>query len=342
MRGGSAHGPITPWALPPRNRGNQSAGATNLSIDSGAAITLPGRAPLPIVEPATESPIQQRQSTLQQTPGSRSHDPKGFYHSGATPIFASQSDQRFHYCLYVPTTPLAPDRVMPLVVIMHGTGRTGPQYRDAFADFAEEHGCTVCAPIFPAGIDDPGELHNYKFIEYHGIRFDQVLLDIVDEVGRGFPVETSRFFLHGFSGGGQFSHRFFYLHPERLAGVSIGAPGRITQLDPGLSWWLGTGGFGERFGRDIDLAELRKVPVHMVVGELDTETWEINNPGDTNWMDGVQHTGRTRIERLRTLRAGYERHGIDVRFDLVPGVAHNGFGVLDTVRSFVGDHLDRR
>jgi len=258
-------------------------------------------------------------------------DPKGFYHSGATPIFASRIDPRFHYCLYVPSERVAG---RPLVVIMHGTGRSGPQYRDAFAAFAEEHGCVVLAPIFPAGIDDPEDLHNFKFIEYHGIRFDRILLAIVDEVAERYGVDGTRFLLQGFSGGGQFAHRFFYLHPGRLAGVSIGAPGRITRLDDAEPWWLGTRGFADRFGAPVDHAALRRVPVQMVVGDQDVETWEINNPGDSNWMDGAEKAGRTRVERLRTLEANFAEHGIAVRFDLVPGVAHNGMGVLDAVRDF--------
>jgi len=78
----------------------------------------------------------------------------------------------------------------------------------------------------PGRIGDPEDLHNFKFIQYQDIRFDQVLLDIVDEVGERFNLDTDRFCLHGFSGGGQFTHRFLYLHPDRLAAASIGAPGR--------------------------------------------------------------------------------------------------------------------
>ena len=267
-------------------------------------------------------------------PNAKVRDPKGFYHSGATPIFASRADQRFHYCLYVPAAHRTAERPLPLVVIMHGTGRTGPQYRDAFASFAEERGCVVLAPLFPAGIDDPDDLHNYKFIAYHGIRFDRVLLAIVEEVAERYALDAGRFCLQGFSGGGQFAHRFFYLHPDRLTAVSIGAPGRITLLDDTQPWWLGTGGFAEVFGAAPDVAAMRRVPVQMVIGDRDTETWEINNPGDSNWMDGTEKTGHTRIERLHTLRTNFENHGITVRLDLVPGVAHSGMGVLGPVKEF--------
>jgi len=269
-------------------------------------------------------------------------DSQGASFIGGTPFFASQHDQRLQYALYVPKDHTPEAAPLPLVVIQHGTGRSAELYRDRWKGFAIKHNCVILTPLFPAGLVEPRELHSFKFLEYKGIRFDEELLHIVDEVGEGFNTETETFYLHGFSGGGQFAHRFFYAHPDRLAGVSIGAPGRITQLDESLPWWLGTGGFEERFGITIDLDALRRVPVQMIVGGDDVETWEINNPGGPNWMDGVEKTGGTRIERLETLRANFEANGIEVRFDVVPGVAHKGSEVIPVVQEFMADLLSRR
>ncbi|MCE7004758.1 alpha/beta hydrolase [Kibdelosporangium philippinense] len=260
------------------------------------------------------------------------------YTRGSTPLIASQVDPRLHYCLYVPQE-LPPQA--PLVVIQHGTGRTAQKYRTAMREFAEERRVVILAPLFPAGLIDPDDVHNFKFIEYHGIRFDHMLLAIIDEVAARYPVATERFYLHGFSGGGQFTHRFLFLHPSRLAGASIGAPGRITQLDDSLPWWLGTKGFEDRFGQSIDLDAVRQVPVHMVVGSEDLDEFEINNPGESNWMDGCERTGRTRVERLRTLRRNFESRGIDVTFDVVDGVAHSGSAVLPAVQRFFGSLIGR-
>ncbi|WP_030901631.1 hydrolase [Streptomyces sp. NRRL F-5126] len=261
---------------------------------------------------------------------------------GGTPFFASRHDQRLSYALYVPKDHTAQAAPLPLVVIQHGTGRSAELYRDRWKEFARAHRCIILTPLFPAGLGRPGELHNFKFLKYEDMRFDEELLHIVDEVGELFNARSERFVLHGFSGGGQFVHRFAYVHPGRLAGLSIGAPGRITRLDDSLPWWLGVADFKDHFGATIDLDALRRVPVQMVVGAEDTDTWEINNPGDSNWMDGVEKTGATRIERLRTLRDDFERQGIEVRFDLVPGVGHEGVGVAPAVQEFVADVLARR
>jgi poly(3-hydroxybutyrate) depolymerase len=265
--------------------------------------------------------------------------PTRTYFTGATPIFASRADQRVSYCLYLPHWSETDPERLPLIVLQHGTARTAARYRDAFRDFCDQQRCAVLAPLFPAGIGDPEDLHNFKFLAYGDLRFDLLLLAIVDEVGERFPIATEKFLMYGFSGGGQFAHRFLYLHPDRLAAISIGAPGRITQLDDTLPWWLGTKGMAEVFGTTPDIAAIRDVAVQMVVGANDVETWEINNPGDSNWMDGVELTGDTRIERLRTLERNFRANGVSVQFDVVPDVAHSGFAVRPTVEAFLARSL---
>ena len=266
-------------------------------------------------------------------------DPTAYYYAGSTTQFAYQADQRFSYCMYVPSGYNTRSDSLPVVVLQHGTGRRGPQYRDQFEDFAEANNAVILAPLFPAAIEDPDDLHNFKFIKFHDIRFDLILLGMIDEVATKLDIRTDRFLLHGFSGGGQFTHRFFYIHPDRLMGVSIGAPGRITLIDEDLPWWLGWKDMQKAIGISPKPELLPQVPVQMVVGSEDVETWEINNPGGSNWMDGAERAGRTRIERLRTLERNFRSHDIDVRFDLVPGVAHKSMLVLDPVKAFFRDVL---
>lgn len=262
-------------------------------------------------------------------------DPVEFYHSGPTAFFASQRDQRFSYCLYVPSAHRNATEPLPLLVLIHGTQRMAERYRDAYRSFAEDHDCVVLAPLFPAGIGEPGDLHGFKRLSFRGIRFDQVLLDIVDEVEQRYRVRADRFLLHGFSGGGQFAHRFAYLHAEKLAALSIGAPGRVTRIDPDVPWWLGTADLRERFGKDLDLDALRAVPVQMIVGAEDTQTWEIAEPE-------VDAGGDTRIARLTSLRRNFEGHGISVRFDLVPRVGHRGLELQGSVQRFLSEVLTQR
>lgn len=264
-----------------------------------------------------------------------------YYDWGATPFFALGADPRVSYCLYVPESyEEAGASRYDLVVLMHGTERGAATYRDKFAEFAARHDTIVLAPLFPCHLAGPGDLDNYKLIEAAGMRFDTLLLAMVSEVAAKYRLRGDRFLLHGFSGGGHFAHRFFYLHPQRLLGVSIGAPGVVTLLDPQLPWWTGTADLEARFGTTIDLAAMRQVAVQMIVGAADTDTWEITIPENSPWwMPGANDAGQTRIERLRSLQASFERAGIVVRFDVVPEVAHNGWSVLEPVKTFFSQIL---
>ncbi|MBS7705681.1 hypothetical protein [Chelatococcus asaccharovorans] len=141
----------------------------------------------------------------------------------------------------------------------------------------------------------------------------------------------------------KFARRFFYLHPERLMGMSIGAPGIVTLPDPTKPWWVGTGGMERIFDKTPDLDAMRKVPVEMVIGAQDIETWDVTvKPGSRNWMEGVNDPGETRVDRLRGLEKAFEAQGIAVRFDLVPGVEHAGGLVQEPVKAFLADVLARR
>jgi poly(3-hydroxybutyrate) depolymerase len=265
------------------------------------------------------------------------------YDLGHTTVFASRHDPRFSYCLYVPSV-LEQSDPPDLVVAMHGTGRAFMSYRDAFADFARWNNCIILCPLFPVGVLGDGNRDGFKYMQEAGIRYDEVLLSIVEEVGERYDIEVDRFALFGYSGGGHFTHRFLMFHPDRLWAASVGAPGSVTLLDPTRDWWVGIRDVKERFGIEINSEAMGRVPVQMIVGAADLETWEITHrEGGRHWMPGANDAGRTRPERLDSLRRSFEAQGIKVRFDLVPNVPHDGNRVVEHVESFFADVLkDRR
>jgi hypothetical protein len=117
----------------------------------------------------------------------------------------------------------------------------------------------------------------------------------------------------------------------------------VTLLDPNRDWWVGTRNFASIFGKDIDMDALRRVPVHMIVGAADLETWEITHrPGGRHWMPDANVAGLTRPERLESLRRSFEAAGVDVKLETVPGVSHDMLRVADRVQTFLGTVLDRR
>jgi len=265
---------------------------------------------------------------------------RAIYDLGETAIYAAKADPRFHYCLYVPRKVAAGAKV-DLLVAMHGTGRASfLDFRNAFAEFGRWNDCAILCPLFPVGVLGDGARSGYKYMLEGDIRYDQVLLGIVAEVAAKYRQDWSRFALFGFSGGGHFTHRFAILHPENLWAASIGAPGSVTLLDPDRDWWVGIRDLPSKFGITFNPKALAEVPVQMIVGDADLETWEITHQeGSPHWMPGANDAGRTRPERLQALHRSFERAGVNVRFDLLPGVSHDRFEVLETVKEFLAQSL---
>lgn len=261
---------------------------------------------------------------------------RAVYDHGETAIFASTIDPRFHMLLYVPPA-VAEGRKVDLLVAVHGTGRTSAlEFRDGFAEFGLYNDCAVLCPIFPMNVRGDGARSGYKLLIEGDIRYDQIALAMVAEMAEKYCQDWSRFAMFGYSGGGHFTHRFAIVHPERLWAASIGAPGSVTLLDPNRDWWVGIRDLPEKFGRPFDAAALARVPVQMVVGNLDLETWEITHkPGSTYWLEGANDAGKTRPERLRSLKASFESAGVNVTFDEVPGVSHDRLKVLGHVKTFL-------
>ncbi|WP_328953436.1 hypothetical protein [Kitasatospora purpeofusca] len=253
-----------------------------------------------------------------------------------TPFLACRADPRFCYCLYVP--PRAPTGPRPLLVVVHGDRRTAERYRDALTDFADAHGCVVLAPLFPVGVPGPKDVLSYKRLRRGDVRFDLVLLRMVEEAAARWPVRADRFLLHGYSGGGQFALRFSYLHPARLLGVSVGAPGSITRLDPALPWPAGIADVAEKFGvahppstplalsGAVPVPVPVPVPVHVTVGALDT-------------LPSRRPPHTTRLGQALALHQHLLERGIPATLEVVPGLAHNGFALLPAATRFLSTLL---
>ncbi len=268
---------------------------------------------------------------------------RALYDHGATPVFACKADPRFSYCLYVPRTVGNGGPRPELVVAMHGTGRGFTGYRDAFEAFGRWNNCVILAPLFPIGVLGDDNRDGFKYLREGAIRYDHILLAMVDEVGARYGLDFERFALFGYSGGGHFVHRFLMVQPQRLWAASIGAPGSVTLLDPSRDWWVGTRNMAALFGATPDLTAIAQVPVQMIVGAADLETWEITHkPGGRYYMPDANRAGATRPERLGRLRNSFTAVGISVTFDLVPNMAHDGLRAVPRVQDFLADVLHRR
>jgi poly(3-hydroxybutyrate) depolymerase len=262
------------------------------------------------------------------------------YDFGETTVFAHAPDPRFSYCLYVPA---GLNDSTELLVMMHGTGRAFTNYRDQLSSFGRWNNCIILCPLFPAGVLGDGNRDGFKHLREGAIRYDHVLLEMVAGVGAKYGLGFEQFALAGYSGGGQFVNRFALLHAKRLWATSIGAPGSVTLLDAERGWWVGTRDAQELFGVAPDLEALRQLPVQLVVGAADTETWEITHrEGGRHWMPGANDAGRTRVERAGALQRSLQAAGVRARLDVIENIAHDGSKCLPAMEDFFAEQLQAR
>jgi pimeloyl-ACP methyl ester carboxylesterase len=253
------------------------------------------------------------------------------------PAVASRTDPRFGYALALPAQ-ISPSTAV--LVAVHGSGRDVEATRDAFIEFGDNHDVLVIAPLFPMGLDGDVSGVGYKVLEWGSLRYDRLLAAMVAEVATTYGLNQQRFGLVGFSGGGQFAHRFGWLHAERLWALSIGAPGTVTALDHSRSYWAGIGDVVDRFGCDVDLPALRRLPVQLVIGDDDRDPAVIQRPaGDPLRLSGPDPAGVTRMDRIHTLHRSLEAAGVQSRLDVVPGVGHQPDNLWPVVRSYLADRL---
>lgn len=268
--------------------------------------------------------------------------PKERFQNGATSLYACQYDQRFSYCAYIPNNfEIKEPWKHPLLVVIHGTERAAQQYRDEFKDFSERTGAVIFAPLFPGGIGKRGELNSYKRIKYGETRFDLILLEMIREFSEMYGIAEQKFLLFGFSGGGQFVHRFYYLHPDRLLGVSIASPGNVTLLDNNLDWFIGIRDFQDQFGTPILWDSLCGVPVQLLIGSEDNQQL-VSGEDNPFWVPGVELAGNSRLQRIQTLKEKWSSLGIQVQYKEIQGIAHEGFKLTPYAKDFFEDILKRK
>ena len=136
------------------------------------------------------------------------------------------TDQRFHYWVHLPDCYYdEAEHNYSLMVIIHGTGCATEEYIKQAKELSDKYHMAVLAPMFPGGLIQRDDFNSYKLLSCDGIRYDLILLDMIEDMAKRYPgVHTDKFFMFGHSGGGQFVNRFLFAHPDRMKACSIGAP----------------------------------------------------------------------------------------------------------------------
>lgn len=227
----------------------------------------------------------------------------------------------------------------PVLAAVHGISRNAREQALLFAGWAERHGFAVVAPLFARdGYRDYQRLG----IEARGQRADLFFIRVLDAFAEWAGAPLEKVCLFGYSGGGQFAHRFALLHPGRVAGLALGAPGWYTLPDERRAFPLGIADFPDE--REPDLGAWLTLPMIVLVGSEDNQ----RDPAlrQSPRLDRLQ--GLTRIERgqrfVAATTAAARKRGLASRreFTLLPGVGHSfeaamtAGGLPEKIISFLG------
>lgn len=219
----------------------------------------------------------------------------------------------------------------PVVLVQHGMGRNGDEYRDFWIPAADRHGLLVVATTF--GSDHWPEAEHYN----NGL--------VLDGMGRARPREAwayaiplrvfaalreagvtrrPRAFLFGHSAGGQFGHRLMSTQPhDLLEAVTIGNPGWYSLPTLETLFPAGLGGIGLT---DADVDRLLAYPMTILAGDCDTETSGPSLPSQAAAVAQGPHRFARAHTYLRAGQAEAARRRIVCNWRLVPvaGIGHDG------------------
>jgi pimeloyl-ACP methyl ester carboxylesterase len=229
-----------------------------------------------------------------------------------------QSDPGQEYYVYVPGTAGAD---APICVAVHGISRNAHELAKLFAVHAERTAAVLVAPYF-----SPERYSDYQRLgrSGRGTRADVVLDSIVEEVAWLTGADATQIYLFGYSGGAQFAHRYAMAYPQRVARAVVASAGWYTFPDARERFPYGIAPNRELPSVRFDPEEFLRVPMTVLVGELDTTDEGLRR---TERVDRQQ--GETRVERARkwveAMREAARAYRVEPRvsFEAVPGGDHS-------------------
>ena len=151
-------------------------------------------------------------------------------------LIKSNGRERAYY-LYVPSTIKGP---APLIVMLHGSNRTGVTLVEKWKDYAKKENIIIVGPDasnlrgWGSPQDGPDYLH-----------------ELVEELKTKYPINPRRVYLFGHSAGASFSLHMGLMESQYFAAVAIHA-GALTGQDYAI----------------IELAK-RKIPISLQIGDSD-------------------------------------------------------------------------
>ena len=201
------------------------------------------------------------------------------------------------------------------LVLVHGISRNAAELVLRFAPHARRLGVPLIAPLFPR---QAYGMYQQVIDQRHGSRADEALFAILADASARWDLSHRRIALFGFSGGGQFAHRFAILHPQRVRVCIPVSAGWYSWPDVALRWPYG---LRKAPLGSVDRAALTQVAFHIVVGARDTRDDDALRRNAK--LDALQ--GTDRVQRAREWHRAMQKAGLNFggSFTVLPRTRHN-------------------
>jgi poly(3-hydroxybutyrate) depolymerase len=211
---------------------------------------------------------------------------------------------------------------------MHGQGRNGKSYHDAWIKLAEQQRFLLLTPEFSDETYPSEAMYQQGFLRAGGELRDKqkwslmAIEHLFDHVVRENSLAAKRYIIYGHSGGGQFVHRLVQLCPEARIELAIAAnPGWYTMPDLNVAYPYGLK--GTPTGSD-QLKTVFAKRLVVLLGENDKDP----NHSSLRRTPAAMRQGAHRFERghsfFEQAKVMAGKLGVEFNWELitVPGAGH--------------------
>lgn len=250
------------------------------------------------------------------------------------------------YYVYVPPSFFEDPQKGKTLIAVHGySGRKDNQSgrkrvqraAERWSHLADRNRWVVIAPHF----DEKRFKNNYQRLNFDGVRADTRLDEIVFETANRLRgIRTEKLMLFGFSGGGQFVHRYAAFHPNRIERAVAAAAGWYLWPDATLPYPIGTEAVRLQKLPKPQIRKLCRLNLLIIVGEYDADQGTFRKTFKRHNLSVLQGEGRriraqNWIEALKK-HSGIEEKDFKITFKIAPNTGH---AISKRLRRMAGEFL---
>jgi len=225
---------------------------------------------------------------------------------------------QLEYFVYLPQSYRDDGKILYAI---HGISRNAREHLEGFSAQAERHGTILVAPLFA----------RQTFPRYQQLgtnvqqnRADMALDHALQDIHEWLGIAPAPMKMFGFSGGGQFLHRYAMFYPKRVARMVLAAPGWYTFPDPERKYPYGIKSTKEWPQLKFSLEKFLQIPTLVVVGEEDDlRDKDLNKAREIDAFQGLDRIERAErwINANRNLARAHDITA-EFRLESIPNASH--------------------